>query len=149
VVDVNIRKALLPLFYELKGFTRLKYFFELQKRDLKSYDELKELQWKKLKGLINHCYNNIPYYKSLFNSLELHPDYIKDESDVKNIPILTRDILRSNYENLFDPALDRAKLWHDKTSGSTGHALHYVRSMDEKEYAFALKYRSNSWVGFR
>lgn len=140
------RMLLLPIFYKIRGYKRLEYFFELRKRDLKSYEELKELQWKKLEDLIHHCYNMIPYYKSLFLSLGLHPDNFKSENDIKNIPILTRDILRDNYEKFFDPDIDRSKYWYDKTSGSTGHALNYARTEDEKEYAFSLRYRSNAWA---
>ncbi len=51
-------------------------------------------------------------------------------------------MIRNNYESLFDPNINRAGLYYDKTIGSTGHALKYARTQDEKEYAMALKCRS-------
>lgn len=148
MLENYLRKLLLPVFYRIKGYNRLKYFFELKKRNFSSYEELKQLQWQKLKGLIHHCYKNIPYYRSVLDNIGIHPDSIKNELDIKNIPILTRDLIRNNYENLFDSTIERSKFWYDTTSGSTGHALRYARIDEEKEYAFSLRYRANSWAGW-
>jgi phenylacetate-CoA ligase len=148
LIEEQIRKHLLPIFYKIKGYKRLEYYFELEKRNQSSYQELKELQWIKLKNLLNYCYNNIPYYKFLFDSNNIHPHDIKNEGDFKKIPILTRDIIINNYEGLFDPNIDKNLFWYDKTSGSTGHALKYARTNDEREYAFSLRYRANAWAGW-
>ena len=62
----------------------------LQNRKLCS-DELKTLRDRKLRAVIRHAYENVPYYRSLFNSAGLSPENIRMVEDLRHIPITTKD----------------------------------------------------------
>jgi len=62
--------------------------------------EIKELQNRKLRALIRHAYENVPYYHKLFRKLNLKPDDIKREEDLQKLPILRKEDIRKNLSEL-------------------------------------------------
>jgi phenylacetate-CoA ligase len=86
----------------------------MRNRQLKP-TELRELQSKKLKALVKHSYDYVPYYHSLFKEAELHPDDIKSIDDLSKIPILKKeDIRNAQVEEITPTNMDLS------TSGTTG-----------------------------
>jgi phenylacetate-CoA ligase len=56
--------------------------------------KLKELQIKKLKQIIKHAYENVSYYRQLFDSTGIKPDDIKTIEDLSKIPVTSKLQLR-------------------------------------------------------
>ena len=48
-------------------------------------ENLKRLQLKRLKALLNHVYNNVPFYHKLYKETNIMPDNIKELSAVKKL----------------------------------------------------------------
>lgn len=106
-----------------------------------SYEEKRVYQLNELKKLINHCYKNVPYYTKLFNNEGIVPNDIKEVSDLKLIPYLTKDLIRANKEDLIAKGFEKNKIFKFSTSGSTGKKLIFY-GLDElykKEAAFVLQ----------
>ncbi|MCX8151068.1 MAG: phenylacetate--CoA ligase [Candidatus Bathyarchaeota archaeon] len=59
--------------------------------------KLQELQLKKLKAQVKHCYNNSPFYKRKLKEAKLTPDNIKTLVDLQKIPFTVKNDLRDNY----------------------------------------------------
>lgn len=142
------KNLIIPVFHNYKKQTRLKYYNLLKIRNSYSREELLELQWKKLKILINHCYKNIPYYMELFKEIELHPDDIKDYEDYEKIPLLKKQNIRDDYKKLINPKLSDKEICCCTTGGSTGIPVKIYKSIEDREYGFAVRYRSNAWCGW-
>lgn len=142
------RNIIMPYFFKFKGLKRFEYYKEMKERDKLSYEQLKKVQWRKLKLLLDHCYYKIPYYRKLFDENNIHPDKIKNLEDFKQIPVLTKQDIKKNFKNLINPHLKQKDIFYDSTSGSTGIPLQLARSWDDQEYGAAIKYRSNSWCGW-
>jgi phenylacetate-CoA ligase len=49
-------------------------------------EELKELQWKKLRKQMRYIYYHSPFYRDQFRTLGLHPDEIKDIEAFRQLP---------------------------------------------------------------
>src|SRR3989304_2663454 len=66
-----------------------------------SKEELKNLQWLKLKNLINHVYHTNKFYRNIFDKNKIKPDDIKNLDDYrKKVPIITKlDLLDDQNEN--------------------------------------------------
>ena len=62
-----------------------------------SKDELIDLQLMRLKKTLHHVYKNSPVYKRKFDDAGVHPDDLKQLSDLKNFPFTTKADLRDNY----------------------------------------------------
>lgn len=87
-------------------------------------EEIKEIQWFKLRRLLKRVYESVPFYRKLFKSKGLTPEDIKSPEDfAKKVPFTTKDDLRNfayPYGGEF-LAVDFDELvgWH-MTSGTTG-----------------------------
>ncbi|MDP1551554.1 MAG: phenylacetate--CoA ligase [Methanobacteriaceae archaeon] len=59
--------------------------------------EKEKLQLNLLKKVVERAYENVPYYKNLFDNLKLKPDDIKSLKDIEKLPFTTKSDLRDAY----------------------------------------------------
>lgn len=144
----NIKNLLFYSYLNQKKLNRYNYYELLRGRDNLNKEELYRLQYIKLKNLLHHCYEKIPYYKELFKANGIHPCDIKSLEDYKKIPTLTKETIRQNHDKLLDPTLSKQNTVYDTTSGSTGIPLKIIKSIEDAEYGYALRNRSNAWCGW-
>ncbi|MEA3457730.1 MAG: phenylacetate--CoA ligase family protein, partial [Candidatus Thermoplasmatota archaeon] len=65
----------------------------------KSYKDLEEEQEKELRYVVDLAYKNVPYYHKLFDDLKLSPGDIKKVEDLEKLPILTKEIIKQNWDD--------------------------------------------------
>jgi phenylacetate-CoA ligase len=123
------------------GYEFLKTFnFIMQSKDWET-KKLKEYQLNESINIINHSFVNVPYYTNLFNEYGINIKQIQTFEDIKRIPILTKDLIIKNYDNLIAKNFKDQKLYVIKTSGSTGKKLQFLANDDvyKREAAFILR----------
>jgi len=137
------------------------YYIRLGKEFRKTAAFLQESQWwdqkrleayqmEQLSRLLNHAYENTPYYRRVFEERGLKPENIQDFNDLKKLPYLTREDVRNNFGDLQAKSIPRAKLQYVSTSGSTGIPLHfYTESGVTTPREMAFHGRMRGWVGYR
>ena len=59
--------------------------------------ELKELQLEKLRNIVKHAYDNVPFYKNGLDQVGVSPSDIKTLEDIQKIPFTVKNDLRDNY----------------------------------------------------
>jgi phenylacetate-CoA ligase len=118
--DSITSKALSTLF-SYKSF-RNTYKF-LKQSQYWSIEQLREYQLEKLHELINHSYENVPYYRRVFDERGLKPSDIRNFKDLEKLPFLTKEIIRENLEDLKAKNYPRSKFEYVTTGGSTGVPL--------------------------
>ncbi|MBP6018164.1 MAG: phenylacetate--CoA ligase [Burkholderiaceae bacterium] len=85
-----------------------------------SQDELRALQLERLQWSLNHAYNNVPHYKKAFDDAGVHPDDLKQLSDLTRFPMTTKQDLRDNYPfKMFAVPREQVARIH-ASSGTTG-----------------------------
>lgn len=52
--------------------------------------DLRDMQTKRLRAIINHAYANVPYYRRKFNDARVKPEDIRNIEDLTRIPTSTR-----------------------------------------------------------
>jgi len=117
---------------------RSKYKF-LQKSQWWSEEQLEAYQLRQLNKLLTHAYNNVPYYAKVFNERGLTPHDIRDFDHLQELPFLTKEIVRKNFEALKARNYAPHKFEYVTTGGSTGTPLgfYYERGASRaKEWAF-------------
>ena len=107
---------------------------------------IERYQTDKMKELIQFCYNNIPYYKELFDKISLNPIKIQSLEDLKRIPVLTKEDVRIYYNKLINPNY-KEKVFNCHTSGSTGKSLQFLFSEEAVQYRWALWFRHRHRFG--
>src|SRR5690349_3065915 len=63
------------------------YCRELDRSQWWMVGELQECQNSRLQALIDFCYTQVPYYRNLFDSLDLRPENIRTVDDLSKLPI--------------------------------------------------------------
>lgn len=85
-----------------------------------SRQKIEEIQLKRLKALVDYCYNNVPFYHDRLEKAGITGDKIKSLEDIKYIPYTTKDDIRDNYPfGLFGQPLKKIVRIH-ASSGTTG-----------------------------
>ena len=118
----------------------------LQRNEFLSREDLLEIQNVKLQKLIEHCYDTVPYYHRLFIELGLTPDDIRCAQDLQKLPILTKQIIRENYPDLFSTAVDAKRQRPESTGGSTGTPLQFC--MDKREWSMQRASSFRAWKSY-
>ncbi len=76
---------------------------------------------KRLVDTLFYAYENVPYYKSLFDEHNIKiSNILKDIRYFYDIPILTKDIIRDNFDILTSTKFNRSDFSLMKSGGSTG-----------------------------
>src|SRR6201993_3986400 len=93
---------------------------ELEPIETASVDELRALQLERLRWSLRHAYGNVPYYRKLFDVAAVHPDDLKDLSDLAKFPFTSKASLRDNYPfGMFAVPREQVVRVH-ASSGTTG-----------------------------
>jgi phenylacetate-CoA ligase len=124
------------------------YLKELRKSQFWSKEEIEKFQLKKIKNLVSLAYKNVPYYKKMMNENHLHPLDITDFKNFQKIPILDKNQIRQNLDNLISKDINRKTIRKDFTSGSTGEPLTIYKDKNYSEYTKADQYRSYEFSGY-
>ena len=103
----------------------LKTYYFLKKSQWWSKKKLDEYQLKELNKLLNHAYENVPYYSKLFDELGLNPNGIKSIQDLQKLPFLTKKIINKNIEDLKASNYPKFRFEYTYTGGSTGEPLKF------------------------
>ncbi|CAM4160037.1 MULTISPECIES: phenylacetate--CoA ligase PaaK [Helcobacillus] len=92
----------------------------LDERETWSRDRLEEFQLEKLKWSVRHAYENAPMYREKFDDAGVHPDDIREMSDLAKFPFTTKEDLRRAYPfGMFAKPLSEIPRIH-ASSGTTG-----------------------------
>ena len=88
--------------------------------EIASRDEISALQLDRLKWSLRHAYDNVPFYKQSFDDAGMHPDDLKQLSDLSRFPFTVKTDLRDNYPfGMFAVPRDQVARIH-ASSGTTG-----------------------------
>ena len=138
---------LLPFGDMVYGSSVLKELKRLKQNDFLSEEELRNIQNAKLQKLVRHCYDTVPYYKRLFDAQGITPDDIKTRQDLEKIPILTKQIIRDNYDDMFSSVISPKRWKKSSTGGSTGTPLKFCTDAKEWSKWKASTLRAWEWYG--
>ena len=93
---------------------------QLESIEKTSVDELRSLQLERLRWSLHHAYRNVPHHRKAFDAAGVHPEELKNLSDLAKFPFTTKADLRENYPfGMFAaPAGDIVRI--HASSGTTG-----------------------------
>ncbi len=126
----------------------LRYNFFLIKSQFWKKDKIIQYQFIKLRELLIESYENVPYYKELFNDINFDPnvDFLSLD-DMKKIPILTKYQAKKNKHKLVNPKFTEYS-FPMRTSGSTGEPFEVAVSTRAWEVEQAVIWRHWKWGGY-
>ena len=143
-MDQKLARLIFKFAQHLKGIKPLQYVEELEKTQWLPAQEMRVLQWKKVKAILEHAYSHVPYYRRQFTEAGITPQDINTLQDFLKIPLLTKADIRENFNDLLATDMKRPSFTM-RTSGSTGIPLEII--VDKVGYAqyVAPKFRALKW----
>lgn len=103
-----------------RKFDRLQEQFERQQWF--SLSEMEAYQNEHLRSIVAHAYHTVPFYKTHFDSHNLHPSDIKSIVDIEKIPVLDSEVLVKHGNELISTRAGRCDRIVGHTSGTTGYS---------------------------
>ncbi|MDY0217725.1 MAG: hypothetical protein RBR14_00015 [Candidatus Cloacimonas acidaminovorans] len=132
----------------LTGKTTYKYYTKYKETQWFNRDEMIKYQISKLRKLIHHCYVNVPYYTNIMKERKINPKAVESMNYIQQFPILTKEIIKENYE-LFIP-INSNNIKGIKTSptgGTTGSILNKRNDANTRSSIWGSYRRFYDWMG--
>jgi phenylacetate-CoA ligase len=148
VLNPIYRKIILPVSDILTGNKVSKYLKFLQKSQHWTRSQIDEYQNQRLRKLIHHSYENVPFYRELFDNLKLKPADIQTKKDLYKLPIVTKDDLRRNKAKHLASNIKKKDLVFASSSGSTGEPFQFYKTKSSDSFNTAAALRGWTWMGY-
>jgi phenylacetate-CoA ligase len=126
----------------------LAHLRRLERTQWCSLDELHALQQAELARLLAHAWQNVPHYRARFEGVGFEPSQLREVSDLRRLPLLTREDAMQHFEARKSqaaglPLIDKA------TSGTTGSPLVFGYDRGSEYWRQAVKLRGYGWAGYQ
>lgn len=108
-----------------------------------------EWQDGRLRAVVRHAYQHVPYYRQLFDKHGISADQFRGREDLHKIPVLTRDVLKRRLAEFRSLAPEHRRLAEGHTSGTTGSPLTLFYDADMMAMNYAALDRQYRWAGAR
>ena len=107
-------------------------------------------QARRLRELVRHAYDNVPYYRRLFDEAGIEPRDIRGLADIERIPITTKATLQAlGGSDMLDRGFSPSDLIARATNGSTGVPLTVYRRRIEQVLPTLFLWRVRRELGLR
>ncbi len=108
-------------------------------------EEFNAFQNKRLQQLLKVCNTNITYYRELFIKNGIQVDSI-NVNNFNEIPLLTKEIIKAEKDNLLNKNIDPGRVRLNSTSGSSGNKTIFYSDVDSELIKAALVKRALTWL---
>ena len=113
-------------------------------------EQIAAFQSRRLRALLRHAYQRLPYYRRLYEQAGLLPDDIRSLADLDRIPLASRaDLQELPAHQVLAQGVDPHRLVLHRTSGSSGAPLSVWRTRFEERLLQAYRLKVTFGLGVR
>jgi len=120
----------------------------LEKTQWMKKRELQRLKLKRLKALLKYAYENVPYYHEAFRNSNFKPDDFRGLKDLHRVPILKKQTIRKNLEQLLAKNFPKKKRICRFTTGTTATPVKFYRDKRDVSWGIGAELRGYGWAGY-
>jgi len=140
-------RIILPISDLITGQEVAKYLKFMLESQYWTREQLDAFQNERLRALIEHAYNHVPYYHDVMIERGLNPADIQTKNDLVKLPIISKEVMRREGIERFTadnvPAKERIRR---SSSGSTGQPFVYYAT--NLSYSVNLACNLRGWYNF-
>jgi phenylacetate-CoA ligase len=140
-------RALFPAFEAARGRPTVPLLRYLRGTERWSAAALRDLQAGLLRRLIRHAYAHTAYYRALLDDRGLGPEDFHTVSDLGQLPLLDRDLVRETFDARTASAPPRGVI-KKATSGTTGTPVVVKYNAESRYWRDATRWRGYGWAGY-
>ncbi len=123
----NWRKPLIYSLFYLTNREVYNWIKEIKRLEKMSKNEIEEYQKDKLKKLLLHAWQNVPYYKDVLEQSKVVENGIINLNNFDKISYLTKEIIRREGKNIYSKDYKSRKTYANTSGGSTGEPLQLIQ----------------------
>ena len=146
---MNIRDHLNRGILRLQGHKLFDYLDGYKKKEYLPIEENRKIQKEKLKQILLHAYRYCPYYRKILSEVEVIKNDKVNLSNFTKIPILTKNIIRENFDDLksTDEKYQKRKPYLNTSGGSTGEPVKFIQDKVTWDSGMASKWFFSTFLG--
>ncbi len=123
------------------------YLLALLRHSTWSKKQLQEFQNRKLREIVTYAYENSAFYHRRFDYNGLKPNEIKTVEDLRKLPVVRKQEISRNVDEVISREFSAQDLRVQHTSGSTGRPLNIYITATENEFRKAKHVRAQMVLG--
>jgi phenylacetate-CoA ligase len=141
------------LFYPLSlwrsgGLAELGHLRAFERSQYYAPEQLRDIQFARLRALLEHAYRACPFYRERFDAVGLRPGDVKRLEDLRAIPPLERRELQEHRNRLVATGWPADDIVPNQSGGSTGAPVSFFLDRDRMRSRNAATIRHNRWCGW-
>ncbi|MFZ6030843.1 MAG: phenylacetate--CoA ligase family protein [Chloroflexota bacterium] len=142
---VNVKQKLYFAIHRLRGSKVGSVYARYQREDRQRQATL-ETSLQQLRLLLAHCRQSVPYYAEQMRQFSGH---FQDSpaTYLTQFPILSKALLRQNFERLKSTDLGQRRWYENTSGGSTGEPARFIQDRCYWDYETAAQMLSCEWAG--
>lgn len=144
---MNWRKPLIGMAFRCSGRPVFNYLKYLKSVEYASPAQIEVMQNARLEKLLLHAHQNVPYYNKILTETGVVKSGVVHLDRFCNIPILTKDIIRQEGDQLCAKDNHRRKTYRNSSGGSTGVPVEFVQDKVYQAWGLAGRLLYNLWAG--
>ncbi|GEM_PF-50855 len=139
-----VKNILYPVYLKFKKLPVIAHLEALEASQWYDETQMREIQFNKLKNLIKHCENYVPYYQQLFKKYNFSANDLNELADLSRLPVLEKSDVFENKDAFYTKGKSLA-YFQTKTTGSTGRPLQFPTDYNSVSYSIAARIRAMRW----
>lgn len=121
----------------------------VKKFEFASKEEIDEFQNMKVIDIVNYAYNNIEFYRKKYDEYGVDINSIKGVKDLKKLPLISKEEVIENMEDMIPRSLNKNKLRYITTGGTSGKPMGIYTSYDNEIIEWANVVAFWSRIGYK
>jgi phenylacetate-CoA ligase len=115
-----------------------------------SGEKLRKNTERRIIRMVQKAYNNVPYYKRLYDDYGININEIRTLDDLKKLPFITKDEIRDHFPfEIVSSKFNVEDCHYSATTGSTGRSLPFVFNQSAYAFYIATGLRMYTMIGYR
>ena len=123
------------------------YLRNLKESEWWSVKEIQKYQNMKVREVVHHAYHTVPFYRRWYEECKVDIDNFQTVEDLKRLPVLTKQLVRANQQDMVSSAFNRSSLITNLTSGTTGTPLEIYITKECLAFQWAIWWRHRARYG--
>ena len=132
----------------LHGWDVIKKLHRLEEMEDWDRSQIELFQLEQLQKLTTHAYQNVPFYKDLWDRYNVHPDKIYSLEDLACFPKVTKKMLVEAGDRTLDKTQAKGSFVEGRSSGSTGEQFVYYKTISHQSWFIAGQFHGWKWAGW-
>jgi phenylacetate-CoA ligase len=144
-----VAKVVEPLWDLRRRSVRLKTARSLRESQWWPPERMAELRRIRLKALLAHAAAHSAFFTDRLQESGIDAEKVDSIEDLRSLPLLTKDEVRDNLDQILSRRFEKKQLVQAKTGGSTGVPLEVFCDPRAAQMRGGSALRSNEWSGWR